>query len=219
MNSRKIAPKLDLPQSEAVKGQTVKLPLRFSAAGMIETVATSSVQIDQSLVSLAPLETLTIFFMVGLVSGLVVASPWVFYQGWAFVVAGLYKHERRYVKQYLPFSLGLFLSGVFLCFLFVLPITLEVSSLQFNVWLGGRSDAPAQRVDGVRHDPAANLWRFLSNAAGHVVPGADRNPHHRRLPGEAEDRHPGDHGRRGGAHARPGPIQHATPGLPDDPPL
>jgi sec-independent protein translocase protein TatC len=51
------------------------------------------------------------------------------------VAAGLYRHERRYVKQYLPFSLGLFLSGVFLCFLFVLPITLKFL-LQFNVWLG-----------------------------------------------------------------------------------
>ena len=132
---KKIAPKLELPQSEAVKGQTLILPLRFSAAGMIETVQTSTVQIDQSLVSLAPLETLTIFFMVGLVSGLVVASPWVFYQGWAFVAAGLYRHERRYVKQYLPFSLGLFLTGVFLCFLFVLPVTLKFL-LQFNVWLG-----------------------------------------------------------------------------------
>jgi sec-independent protein translocase protein TatC len=132
---KKIAPKLELPQSEAVKGQTLILPLRFSAAGMIETVQTSSVQIDQSLVSLAPLETLTIFFMVGLVSGLVVASPWVFYQIWAFVAAGLYRHERRYVRQYLPFSLGLFLTGVFLCFLFVLPVTLKFL-LQFNVWLG-----------------------------------------------------------------------------------
>ena len=50
--------------------------------------------------------------MVGLVSGLVLASPWVFYQVWAFVAAGLYRHERRYVQKYLPFSLGLFLAGV-----------------------------------------------------------------------------------------------------------
>ena len=111
------------------------MPLQFSAAGMIETVQSSTVQIDQSLVSLAPLETLTIFFMVCLVSGLVLASPWVFYQGWAFVAAGLYRHERRYVKKYLPFSLGLFLTGVFLCFFFVLPITLRFL-FQFNVWLG-----------------------------------------------------------------------------------
>ena len=73
--------------------------------------------------------------MVCLVTGLVLASPWVFYQIWAFVAAGLYRHERRYVKKYLPFSLGLFLAGVFLCFLFVLPITLKFL-LQFNVWLG-----------------------------------------------------------------------------------
>ena len=70
--------------------------------------------------------------MVALVSGLVLASPWVFYQGWAFVAAGLYRHERRYVKKFLPFSLGLFLTGVFLCFFFVLPITLTFL-LQFNV--------------------------------------------------------------------------------------
>ncbi len=95
----------------------------------------STVQIDQSLVSLAPLETLTIFFMLCLVAGLVLASPWVFYQAWAFVAAGLYRHERRYVKKYLPYSLGLFLAGVFLCFFFVLPLTLNFL-LQFNVWLG-----------------------------------------------------------------------------------
>jgi sec-independent protein translocase protein TatC len=69
------------------------------------------------------------------VAGLVIASPWVFYQIWAFVAAGLYRHERSYVTKYLPFSLGLFLAGVFLCFFFVLPITLKFL-LQFNVWLG-----------------------------------------------------------------------------------
>ena len=63
------------------------------------------------------------------------ASPWVFYQGWAFVAAGLYRHERHYVKKFLPISLGLFLAGVFLCFGFVLPITLGFL-LEFNVWLG-----------------------------------------------------------------------------------
>ena len=73
--------------------------------------------------------------MVCLVTGLVLVSPWVFYQGWAFVAAGLYRHERHYVQKYLPFSLGLFLTGVFLCFCFVLPITLGFL-LEFNVWLG-----------------------------------------------------------------------------------
>jgi len=38
-------------------------------------------------------------------------------------------------KFLLPFSLGLFLSGVFLCFFGVLPVTLKFL-LEFNVWLG-----------------------------------------------------------------------------------
>ncbi len=132
---QRIAPALALPHAESLKGQSFVLPVQFVSTGIIDVVRESTVQIDQSLVSLAPLETLTIFFMVCLVAGLVLASPWVFYQIWAFVAAGLYRHERHYVTKYLPFSLGLFLAGVFLCFLLVLPVTLRFL-LQFNVWLG-----------------------------------------------------------------------------------
>jgi sec-independent protein translocase protein TatC len=128
-------PQLPLPDAKSLEGKSIELPIEFFSADMIRIVQGSTVQIDQSLVSLAPLETLTIFFMVALVSGLVLASPWVFYQAWAFVAAGLYRHERAYVQRFLPFSLGLFLAGVFLCFFFVLPITLKFL-LQFNVYLG-----------------------------------------------------------------------------------
>jgi sec-independent protein translocase protein TatC len=132
---KKIAPKLELPERETLEGRSLNLPVQFFASGVINMVSGSTVQLDQSLVSLAPLETMTIFFLVCLVTGLVLASPWVFYQIWAFVGAGLYRHERKYVKKYLPFSLGLFLAGVFLCFFLVLPITLNFL-LQFNIWLG-----------------------------------------------------------------------------------
>lgn len=128
-------PKLELPEPESLADRWFELPIQFPSSEMIGIVQNSAVQIDQSLVSLAPLETLTIFFMVALVSGLVLASPWVFYQAWAFVAAGLYRHERAYVKKFLPFSLGLFLAGVFLCFFLVLPVTLTFL-LQFNVYLG-----------------------------------------------------------------------------------
>jgi sec-independent protein translocase protein TatC len=132
---RKLAPKLELPEAESLKGTTLNVPMQFFESGMIDATRKWIVQIDQSLVSLAPLETPMIFFMVCMVSGLVLASPWVFYQIWAFVAAGLYRHERGYVKRYLPFSLGLFLAGVFVCFFGVLPLTLTFL-LQFNVWLG-----------------------------------------------------------------------------------
>jgi sec-independent protein translocase protein TatC len=132
---RGIFPQLPEPAAEAVKDRAITLPMQFDAAGIIREVQKSSVHIDQGLVSLGPLETIAVYFMVALVSGLVVASPWVFYQGWAFVAAGLYRHERAYVKKFLPFSLGLFLTGVFLCFFFVLPLTLKFL-LQFNIYLG-----------------------------------------------------------------------------------
>jgi len=132
---KKIAPTLELPEAETLEGTSLNLPVQFFEAGVIQMVRTSTVQPDSSLVSLAPLETITIYFMVCLVCGLVLASPWVFYQIWAFVAAGLYRHERGYVKRYLPFSLGLFLTGVFLCFFLVLPVTLKFL-LQFNLWLG-----------------------------------------------------------------------------------
>ena len=133
----KVAPKLaELlpdPKSDALKDVTIDLPLTADAGDNIE----SSVTLTQrsALVSLAPLETITIYFMICMVSGLVLTSPFVFYQAWAFIAAGLYRHERHYVKKFLPFSLGLFLSGVFLCFFGVLPYTL-MFLLQFNVWLG-----------------------------------------------------------------------------------
>ncbi len=131
---RQIAPGLDLPRPEQMKGKSLKLPLRYEESGIF-IVNNETAEERKPLISLAPLETMTIFFMVCLVTGLVIASPWVFYQAWAFVAAGLYRHERHYVTKFLPLSLGLFLSGVFLCFFGVLPITLSFL-LEFNVWLG-----------------------------------------------------------------------------------
>jgi sec-independent protein translocase protein TatC len=129
----KLASMLPDPNSEELKGRTIDLPLTADASDQILQAA--STKSSNPLVSLAPLETITIYFMICMVSGLVLTSPFVFYQIWAFIAAGLYRHERHYVKKFLPFSLGLFLSGVFLCFWGVLPVTLGFL-LQFNVWLG-----------------------------------------------------------------------------------
>jgi sec-independent protein translocase protein TatC len=129
-----LAPGLKFADAETLKGKDVKFPIRLGQSGLIKII-NEGMRPSNALISLAPLETMTIFFMVCLVAGLVFASPWVFYQLWAFVAAGLYRHERHYVTKFLPFSLGLFLSGVFLCFFVVLPWTMNFL-LEFNVWLG-----------------------------------------------------------------------------------
>lgn len=80
-------------------------------------------------------EAFMTFIKVSFVFGLVFASPWVFYQLWLFVAAGLYPHEKRYVYIYLPMSIGLFLGGAIFCFYLVFPYVLDFL-LSFNKELG-----------------------------------------------------------------------------------
>jgi sec-independent protein translocase protein TatC len=88
----------------------------------------------QYLTTLSVQEAFVVYFKVSLLCGVVLSSPWIFYQIWAFVAAGLYPHERRYVHVYLPFSVGLFLGGVLLCQFVVLPGAVR-ALLAFNRWI------------------------------------------------------------------------------------
>ncbi len=79
-------------------------------------------------------EAFAIYVKAALLVGAVLASPWIFVQIWRFVAAGLYWHERKFVYIFLPFSLGLFLLGVFIAFFVVFEPVLEFL-LTFNAWL------------------------------------------------------------------------------------
>lgn len=68
-------------------------------------------------------------------AGLLLASPWVFYQLWLFIAAGLYPHERKYVHVYLPMSIGLFLIGALAGYYYAFPLMLDFL-IGFNDWLG-----------------------------------------------------------------------------------
>ena len=89
----------------------------------------------QWLTTLSVQEGFVVYFKVSLLCGFILASPWIFYQLWAFVAAGLYPHEKRYVHVYLPFSIGLFLAGVAVCQFLVLPGAVR-ALLAFNEWIG-----------------------------------------------------------------------------------
>lgn len=80
-------------------------------------------------------EPFMIWLKAGLVGGALLSSPWVFYQLWLFVAAGLYPHERKYIYIFLPFSLGLFFAGAALAFFFVFDPVLNFL-LTFNHSLG-----------------------------------------------------------------------------------
>jgi len=78
---------------------------------------------------------ITLFLKVSIYAGLVVSSPWVFYQVWMFVSAGLYPHERRYVQLAAPFSAVLFLAGA-IFFLLVLSRTVLRFLICMILWMG-----------------------------------------------------------------------------------
>jgi sec-independent protein translocase protein TatC len=92
--------------------------------------------------SLSAHEPFMIYLKASLLVGAVLSSPWVFYQIWIFVAAGLYPHERRYVNIYLPFSIALFLLGVSVVFFFVFEPVLNFL-FAFNRYLG---IAPEPRI-------------------------------------------------------------------------
>lgn len=87
--------------------------------------------IEAGLSSFQMEETFMIWLKAGIVIGIVAASPGIFYFIWQFIAAGLYTHERKYVYVYMPFSVLLFVSGVFLAFFLVLKYVLNFL-LQFN---------------------------------------------------------------------------------------
>jgi sec-independent protein translocase protein TatC len=79
----------------------------------------------QKLVYTHPSDAFSVVLNVAFALGLVLASPVIIYQVWAFLSPALYSHEKRLVIPVLFGAMLLFLGGVALSFIVVLPFTLE----------------------------------------------------------------------------------------------
>ncbi len=79
----------------------------------------------QNLVFLAPAEALWMHFKISLISGFVISSPVIFYEGWKFVAPGLLSKEKRHALPFTAVTTFLFLFGALFCFFFVLPFTMN----------------------------------------------------------------------------------------------
>ncbi len=75
--------------------------------------------------ALSAQEAFMIWLKAAFITGVIIASPIMFYYIWNFVAAGLYPHEKKYVHLYLPFSIGLFLLGASMAFFFVFDPVLD----------------------------------------------------------------------------------------------
>ncbi len=114
---------------------TIRLSIRPIDLAITERIANERIGKRNQLTTLSAQEMFVVYFKVALLCGFILGCPIIFYQFWAFVGAGLYPHEKRYVYTYLPFSIGLFLAGIMLCFIWVLPGAVK-ALLAFNDWLG-----------------------------------------------------------------------------------
>jgi sec-independent protein translocase protein TatC len=56
-------------------------------------------------------EKMVLYFKVTTLFGVILSSPWIFYQFWKFISAGLFSKERRYVYVLAPLSAALFATG------------------------------------------------------------------------------------------------------------
>jgi Tat protein translocase TatC len=81
---------------------------------------------DGKLIVTSPTEPLMIVFKLGFVVGLVLASPVILWQLWAFLAPALYEREKKALVPSLFVGLLLFLTGAILAYLFVVPQALRV---------------------------------------------------------------------------------------------
>jgi len=101
--------------------------------------------------TLAPAEGIISYMNIALIAALIVSSPWVFYQLWMFVAAGLYPKEKKYVYVAVPFSVSLFITGALFFIFFIGPVTLK-----FLVWFN------KEKIGGVSNFTFKNYISFIS---------------------------------------------------------
>ena len=82
-----------------------------------------------------PLDGFWISIKVSVFAGLVLALPYILYVIGSFVLPALKKTEKKYFLHAISIGAGLFLAGAALCYVVMLPISLN-AVVKFNIWLG-----------------------------------------------------------------------------------
>lgn len=75
-----------------------------------------------SLIFTSVAEAFFTYMKVAFIAGLILASPFVLYQIWAFVAPGLYRHEKKYVVPFVLAGSFFFALGIFFGYYIALPI-------------------------------------------------------------------------------------------------
>lgn len=125
-----------------------------------------------SFLATSPIEAILIYIKVVVFAALVISGPYIIYQLWSFVAAGLYPKEKEWVRKLIPLSVGLFLTGVVFMYMFALVVSLNFL-VGFSGWLplpnakptalerallgGSGAEAPASQP-AIREAPSVPIY-------------------------------------------------------------
>ena len=79
-----------------------------------------------------PTDAINFFIKTSLVCGAILASPFILYQVWLFISPGMYQNEKKYVWPFMLSTVGLFLSGAWFGYKYVLPGAMVVMIQNFG---------------------------------------------------------------------------------------
>ncbi|TFG88838.1 MAG: preprotein translocase subunit TatC, partial [Gemmatimonadales bacterium] len=117
-------PAPDTKPDAAATGTTTTPPAPATGAGETGKVTVGQ-PVTPRLTLGGPLTGYITIILLCIICGIILASPWIMYQIWAFVGVGLHPHEQRFVRTYGPFSFFLFVLGAATFYFVMLPVGLR----------------------------------------------------------------------------------------------
>jgi sec-independent protein translocase protein TatC len=114
------------------------------------------------MVYLGPTASFAVVFKIVLIAGSFLAAPFVFWEIWGFVAAGLYGKERRLVLLAAPISYLLFAGGTVFFYVFVLPAALDFLTGYGLDFFPDRPEWKVQQVPNIPEAVSFFLWMSLS---------------------------------------------------------
>ena len=80
----------------------------------------------QHMIAINPIAPVLIPYKVALLTAFLISLPYIFYQMWAFIAPGLYKHEKRLIVPLLSSSVALFYVGIAFAYYLLLPMVFRI---------------------------------------------------------------------------------------------
>lgn len=77
------------------------------------------------LVFVAPTEAFMAYLKLAVTLGMVLAAPVILVELWLYILPGLYPHEAKFFRRYIPLIVGLFVSGIVFSLLVVYPVMIH----------------------------------------------------------------------------------------------